>query len=131
MKKGHHLEFACLDCKKPVQFSLFEIDNEQNIVCCSSCEKKYFFADTVLKRQLKKFESLCRQIVESEEILGNTSVGIDVGEHKVLVPYKILLTRFSSSLELQLGSQKVNILFRLEPLTDLQIKGGDGVYESA
>ncbi|MFQ5729416.1 MAG: hypothetical protein ACE5GN_03550 [Waddliaceae bacterium] len=75
--------------------------------------------DENLRRQLRKFEALCQQILDSEEILGNTSVGIDIGEHHVKVPYKLLLTRLNSSLELMIGDQPVSIVFRLEPALDL------------
>jgi hypothetical protein len=66
-------------------------------------------------RQLRKFEALCSQIQESQEILGNASVGIDVGEHHVKVPYKLLLTRLNSTLELDMGEARVSIAFRIEP----------------
>lgn len=120
MQKGHHLEFECLGCQTPVVFSIFELDKSEAPVVCSSCNKKYLLQDETLKRQLKKFEALCKQIVDSEEILGSTSIGIDVGEHQVKIPYKLLLTRLNSSLDLTIGDQKVSILFRLEPRLDLK-----------
>jgi hypothetical protein len=118
MQKGHTLQFTCLSCGMPVTFSIFELDR-QTAICCHSCEKKYAFTDSVLVRQLKKFEALCRQIQESEEILGIASVGVDVGEHHVKVPYKLLLTRLSSSLDLNMGGQEVSIFFRIEPAKDI------------
>jgi hypothetical protein len=120
MQKGHTLQFKCLSCQSPVTFSIFDLDNE-NPICCHSCEKKYVFNDTVLVRQLKKFEALCRQIQDSEEILGSASVGVDVGEHHVKVPYKLLLTRLSSSLDLNMAGQKVSIFFRIEPARDTPV----------
>lgn len=117
MQKGHTLQFKCLSCATPVTFSVFDLDNQPTI-CCHSCEKKFAFSDPVLVRQLKKFEALCRQIQDSEEILGTASVGVDVGEHHVKVPYKLLLTRLSSSLDLNIAGQKVPIFFRIEPIKD-------------
>lgn len=117
-KKGKSLQFNCLQCKEPVDFSLFEIE-QQPIFCCSSCQKKYAFSDQFLKEQLRKFEGLCRQLIESEEILGSTSVGVDVGEHHIKIPYKILLTRLNPSLDLKIGDQTLSIRFRLEPCKDL------------
>ncbi|NGX43832.1 MAG: hypothetical protein K940chlam7_02137 [Chlamydiae bacterium] len=119
MQKGHKLQFDCLSCKEPVRFSIFELDNSEEPVICSKCSKQYILKDETLRRQLTKFEALCRQILESEEILGNTSVGIDIGEHHVKVPYKLLLTRLNSSLELTIGDQPVSIVFRLEPSLDI------------
>lgn len=121
MQKGHSLQFKCLSCHCPVIFSIFSLDSEMDIPC-HTCEKKYRFNDPILIRQLKKFEALCRQIHDSEEILGSASVGVDVGEHHVKVPYKLLLTRLSSSLELDMAGQKVSIFFRIEPSRDIPAK---------
>lgn len=112
------LQFNCLHCQEPVEFSLFEIEKEPTF-SCTSCHKKYAFSDQFLKQQLRKFEGLCRQLLESEEILGSTYVGVDVGEHHVKIPYKILLTRLNPSLDLKMGDQTITIRFRLEPCKDL------------
>lgn len=119
MQKGHMLQFNCKSCKQPVRFSIFDLDARDSPISCPECSKKYAFTDETLKRQLKKFEALCRQILESEEILGNTAVGIAVGEHQVKIPYKLLLTRLNSSLELLLGDEPVSVIFRMEPAKDL------------
>lgn len=121
MQKGHTLQFNCLSCKTPVTFSIFELDTSAPF-CCPGCEKKYAFTDPALVRQLKKFEALCRQIQDSEEILGNSNVGVDVGEHHIKVPYKLLLTRLSSSLDLNIAGHKVSIFFRIEPIKDAPSK---------
>lgn len=118
MQKGHTLQFKCLSCQSPVNFSIFTLDDDPN-VHCSTCEKKYVFNDPTLIRQLKKFEALCLQIHDSEEILGAASVGVDVGEHHVKVPFKLLLTRLSSHLDLNMAGQKVSIFFRIEPVRDI------------
>jgi NAD-dependent SIR2 family protein deacetylase len=119
MKKGHHLHFQCVHCQHPVQFSLFEIEGKDEPLSCEKCHKRYALNDETLQRQLGKFEALCRQIVESEEILSNTSVGIDVEGHQVAIPYKLLLTRLTSQLKLLIGGQQIAISFRMEPLKDL------------
>lgn len=120
MQKGHLLQFDCQECSKPIDFSIFDLENDPCIEC-ASCQKKYVFNDENLIRQLKKFALLCKQIADSEEILGNTTVGIDVEGKQVKVPYKLLLTRFTSSLDLIMGNRNVSIRFRIEPL-DLQKK---------
>lgn len=117
MQKGHTLQFKCINCDFSIAFSVFDLEDQANI-CCHGCEKKYAFTDQVLIRQIKKFEALCRQIQDSEEILGSASVGVDVGEYHVKVPYKLLLTRLSSSLDLNMGEHKVSIFFRIEPARD-------------
>ena len=120
MQKSHTLHFNCLSCKQTIVFSVFDL-NDQSHISCDSCSKTYAFTDPILIRQMKKFEALCRQIQDSEEILGNANVGVDVGDHHVKVPYKLLLTRLSSSLDLDFSGQKVSIFFRIEPAKDIKI----------
>ncbi len=117
MQKGHQLEFTC-GCKQTVAFSIFDIEKGNHLVACTQCPKRYSFDDETLLRQLKKFEQLCMQIKDSEEILGSTSVGIDIGNHKVQIPFKLLLTRLGSTLDLLIGDQPLSIHFRIEPATD-------------
>lgn len=115
MHKGHELAFDCIQCLQPVRFSLFQLKE----LSCPSCGKKFAFNDEKLKSQLSKFEKLCEQLVESEEILADTAVGIDVGDRHIKIPYRLLLTRFSSSLELKIGNQDQTVEFRFEPLRDM------------
>jgi hypothetical protein len=94
------------------------LDSQSVQLVCQHCQKKYSFGEDIL-RQIKKFESLCHEIQNAEEILGNTSVAIDVGSHHVKVPFRLLLTRLGSVLDLVIGSNKMEIFFRTEPLRDL------------
>lgn len=114
MQKGHTLYFKCLSCETPVRFSIFELEAHRPLTC-PHCQKQYVFSDATLIRQIKKFEALCHQIHDSEEILGHANVGVDVGEHHVKVPYKLLLTRLSSCLDLDFGGHPLSITFRIEP----------------
>ena len=122
MQKGHQLEFECVKCQLPVTFSV--ATTEIKPLECEHCKKKYVFDDPTLVRQLKKFQDLCRQIHESEEILGMTHVGIDVNGQSIKVPYRILLTRLNSALDLMLGDQPLSIRFRIEPSKDLGASHG-------
>lgn len=117
MQKGHFLQFCCQSCQSPIQFSIFEIEKNQQIPC-ENCGLQYDFSDEILRRQLRKFENLCRQIQLSEEILSNTSVGIYIGDREVKVPYKLLLTRLNSTLDLMVGDRSLTITFRIEPSID-------------
>lgn len=120
MQKGHVLEFACQECQEPVEFSIFQFNQGATLLSCQHCGKKYSFADEVLMRQIKKFGNLCKQIHDSEEILGSSSIGINVGDRKVEIPFKLLLTRLSSKLDLQMGEKMVSIVFRMEPARDIE-----------
>lgn len=122
MQKGHNLQFDCQGCKKPICFSVFELEQAAKPIQCPHCEKTYAFSDPTLIRQIKKFEALCRQICDSEEILSSTAVGIDVGDRHVKVPFKILLSRLSSCLDLMIGKQPMSIKFRIEPAKDMPVK---------
>lgn len=118
MQKGSRLQFCCQSCNKQVKFNVFDLEKNKHIAC-EHCEKQYLFSDENLIRQIKKFEALCLQIKDSEEILSQTAVGIDIGERQIKVPYKLLLTRLSSVLDLKIGDTPLSIIFRLEPIKDL------------
>lgn len=118
MQSGHKLSFSCLLCEKAIHFSILNTQQGLNLAC-PHCSKIYALNNEKLLQQLKKFEGLCRQIHESEEILGNTAVAIDVGPHHVKVPYRLLLTRLNSTLELIMENRRVEIAFRIEPLKDV------------
>lgn len=119
MQKGHRLQIACKGCKKPIEFSVFELEKGDHKIECAFCQKIYVFEDETLLRQIKLFDTLCRTIRDSEEILSQTAVGIDVGDRHVKIPYKILLSRLSSNLDLKVGDEHVSIIFRIEPSKDV------------
>ena len=120
MQKGHLLQFCCQTCRAPVTFSVFELE-KQKIVNCTECDLSYDFTDEILFRQIEKFEKLCRQIQHSEEILSNTSVGIFLGDREIKIPFKLLLTRLNSTLDLKVGERSLTITFRIEPTSDSPI----------
>lgn len=120
MQKGHFLQFNCQCCQHPIQFSVFKIEKEESVKC-PDCGLQYDFSDDILLRQLRKFENLCRQIQLSEEILSNTSVGIYIGDREVKIPYKLLLTRLNSTLDLLVGDHPLTITFRIEPTIDAPV----------
>ncbi len=118
---GSQLQFDCLRCSSPVYFSIFECAQFDGVVRCERCQKKYLFEDKSILQDLRQFEALCRQVYASKNILAKTNVAIDVGSHHVKVPYKILLTRFTSVLDLEIGNQKLEISFRSEPLKEIPL----------
>ncbi len=120
MQKGHNLQFSCKGCENPVRFSIFGLSKAQLSLHCTNCDKQYVIDDETLLRQLKKFEALCAQVHESQEILGNANIGIDVGDHHVKVPFKLLLTRLNSSLDLTIGDEPLSIMFRFDSMQDLK-----------
>ncbi|MCC5832478.1 MAG: hypothetical protein JJU12_05475 [Chlamydiales bacterium] len=119
MQKGHKLQIHCQECDAAILFSVLDRENFTKVILCPKCGQKYAFDDETFLRHLHQFESLCRQIHASEEILGGTSIAIDVGSHHVKVPFNILLTRLSSVIDLEVGGKKFSVAFRVEPLKDV------------
>lgn len=119
---GHKLQIHCQACEGPILFSVLDQADFKRTIPCPHCGKKYAFDDENLLRHLQQFEALCRQIHASEEILGGTSIAIDVGSHHVKVPFNILLTRLSSVIDLNIGEKKFSVSFRVEPLKDVPRK---------
>lgn len=114
MQKGPVLQFECTRCKGDVCFSV--VGSQAVDIRCSSCNTPYTFSEKITE-QLTLFEGLCLQIQASKEILGMANIGIDVGEHQVKIPYKLLLSRFNSSLDLTVGGKTLCINFRMEPVS--------------
>lgn len=115
-QKRGTFQLNCLHCKHPVTFEVLDLQKEPELVVeCSCCNKKYVIGDEALKRQLAQFARLCKEIRASEEILGSTSIAVDVGPHSVKIPFKILLTRLKSTLDLKVGSERITVVFRTEP----------------
>lgn len=107
----------CIKCKNPVAFSLVDLESKEDLITtCSDCGKKYAIDNEFLRKQLLQFAKLCREIQASEEILGNAQIAVDVGPHSIKIPFKILLTRLKSILDLQIGDSKVTVTFRTEPV---------------
>lgn len=117
-------QLDCIHCRAPVIFSLGDLAGRETLIACSGCGQKYGLGDERLKAQLKQFAALVRQIHRAEGILGDSCVAIDVGPHNVKVPLKLLLTRFKSILDLQVGDQRMTISFRVNPETFHTIEGG-------
>jgi hypothetical protein len=114
MTKENSPQFECHSCKNPIKVNLSNF--EETLSC--RCGQEYQFKDPSLKRQLMKFAALCEAIKDAEEILSDTQVGIDIGEHHVEIPYKLLLTRLNTTLDLNVGGKPIRFTFRIEPLTE-------------
>ncbi|MBI1882977.1 MAG: hypothetical protein HYS08_02090 [Chlamydiae bacterium] len=116
MEKAGDIEFKCVqeECDGLVQFSILNV-NQHISVQCPSCHKDYTF-NKDFSDKIKKFVDLILAVRASEDILGNTYVAIDVDNHSVRVPYRLLLTRLNTLLTLQIGTQEIIFKFRVEPL---------------
>lgn len=115
MQKVPELQFQCQECPSKVHFSLAD---SRTGFSCPQCKKRYVFDDMTLIKQLNLFVSLCEAIKNAEEILAETHIGIDIGEHHVEIPYKLLLTRLNTTLDLIVGNRPLKVAFRVEPLKE-------------
>ena len=122
MSEDGNIEFECVkdDCTEVVGFSLREVEKGSKIVC-SACKKEYHL-DRSLVDKLKSFEQLVQAVKSSRDILGNTSVGVTVDKRTVKIPYRLLLTRMTTMLDLKIGDQSLTFRFRVEPLKEEEIK---------
>lgn len=114
MNDAFHI--SCINCKTPVPFPLRLLDKLPSIAKCPGCGKPFGIEPGSLARQIKLFIALCQQLKASEEILSNAAVGVQVGKEEVKIPFKLLLTRFRSTLDIDVDGQKFTISYRTEPL---------------
>jgi hypothetical protein len=112
---GPRLEFACVECEEPVTFSAF---GPIYGASCPVCERRYSFESESLQVHLRKFEALCRQLRDSEEILSQAAVAVDVNGHEVKIPFRLLLTRLNSILTLEIEGKRTEIRFRVDATRD-------------
>jgi hypothetical protein len=116
---GNNLEFRCIKdgCGELVKFSVFDISKNHKIRC-TACEKEYAFGQELVSK-LDKFEKLCRAVNEAEDILSDTNVAINVYSHEVQIPFRLLLSRLNTQLNLNVGGKDIQIRFRVSPLKDM------------
>jgi hypothetical protein len=116
---GNNLEFRCIKegCGELVKFSVFDT-SKNNSIRCGKCGKEYTFGDDLMGK-LEKFEKLCRAVNEADDILSDTNVGINVYSHEVRIPFRLLLTRLNTQLNLNVGGKDIQIRFRVSPSKDM------------
>ncbi len=122
MSDNGNIEFECVKdgCKQTIGFSLRPGQKDQEI-SCAACGNAYHL-DQDLLQKIKTFESLVKAVKDSRDILGHTSVGVTVDGKTVKIPYRLLLTRMTTMLDLKIGDQALTLRFRVEPLTQNEIK---------
>jgi hypothetical protein len=116
MTKEAVLEIGCTSCNTPVKFSLRSLSKPPVICRCEACGKQFGIESGLIARQIKLFVDLCQQLKASEEILSQANVAVSIGSYEVKLPFKLLLTRLRSTLDLDIGGKKVVVSYRTEPL---------------
>jgi len=110
------VDFECIEsgCEGDVKFKLIEAMDNSFQALCPTCHKSYQF-DKDLRDKLIRLCEMIIAIRKAEDILGNCNVSINVPGKTVKVPYALLLTRLNTMVTLQLGGNKVDFHFRVEP----------------
>ena len=111
----HLFSLACTECSTDIDIPLKSLSTLPLIVQCSQCKKQYGFHDSTIVQQMTQFISLCKELKASEDILSHTSIAVQVGSQEVKIPFKILLTRLRSTLDLMVGGKKMVLSYRTEP----------------
>lgn len=118
VKEQYLIDFNCVndDCKNLIAFPAFNIEKDYSIKC-ESCGKEYIFNQEFADK-IKTFSNLILSVREAKDILGNTNVAIDIEEHSVKIPYRLLLTRLNTIITINIGDKNIDFTFRVEPLRD-------------
>lgn len=111
-----HIDFNCLNenCDNIVSFNMAEAINPDFQLVCPVCHRAFVLNDS-LRRKFVKMQELIASLRDSEEILDNSSVAVDVPGGEVKVPYALLLTRLNSRISLEVDGRFIDFTLRVEP----------------
>ncbi|MBQ4314348.1 MAG: hypothetical protein IJC21_02800 [Lentisphaeria bacterium] len=114
-KKGV-IEFKCSndDCGGYVRFTLADASNQEFQAVCPECHRPYIL-DEALRNKLERMLKLIAVIRESEDLLGDSVISVNVAGGSVQIPYAMMLTRLNTVITLDLGDRKTDFHLRVEP----------------
>lgn len=115
-QNGFSIEIHCTHCGTLVSIPYRPTAKLPWIARCSGCGKQFGIESSTIARQIKLFVGLCQQLKASEEILANAAIAVTVGSTEVKVPFRLLLTRLKSTLDLEIDGKKMTVSSRTEPL---------------
>ena len=116
MSNEFSMHLKCAQCADEVDIPFEPTARLPWVSCCPKCGKQFGIESESIARQILLFSDLCKQIKAAEEILSNASIAVAVGNKEVKVPFKLLLTRLKSTLDLEIDGQKLCVSKRAEPL---------------
>lgn len=113
---GVQLDFCCLseNCSGVIKFGLADIIEPDFQAVCPQCHRAYEF-DEELRGKLKRMLDLIVAIRNSEDILGDSVVAVNVAGGEVRIPYALLLTRLNTLITLDFGGKKTDFHLWVEP----------------
>ncbi|MDD3886944.1 MAG: hypothetical protein PHI35_08725 [Victivallaceae bacterium] len=110
------IDFPCLEdgCDGIVKFNLSDVSSRNFQAVCPKCHKTYQL-DGALRDKLGRMLELILAIRNSEDILGDSNVSVNVAGGEVKIPYALLLTRLNTLITLSVGDRKVDFHLWIEP----------------
>ena len=110
------IDFRCLveGCTGVVEFNLKEIADKDFQAVCPVCRRAYAL-DAALRDKLERMMKLIEALRNSEDILGDSVVSVNVAGGEVRVPYALLLTRLNTLITLNLGDTPTDFHLWVEP----------------
>ena len=110
------IEFKCSnsDCGSFVSFTLADVSEKGFQAVCPECHRPYELDDD-LRSKLSRMLNLVSVIRESEDLLGDAVISVNVAGGSVQIPYAMMLTRLNTVITLDLGDSKTDFHLRVEP----------------
>lgn len=115
MSEKQKIEFSCPaeGCGETVGFTLGLLGREIPEVLCPSCGKTFLLSPEAVEK-LGLLRDLVAALKKARPILGDGGVGVEIGGHKVVVPYFLLLTRMTPELALKIEDDQLTFRFVVE-----------------
>ena len=110
------LDFCCKqeNCGGVIKFNLADVVDPDFQAVCPECHSAYAL-DDALRDKLKRMLELILAIRNSEDILGDSVVSVNVAGGEVRIPYALLLTRLNTMISLDIGGSKTDFHLWVEP----------------
>ena len=97
-----------------VKFNLADIASRDFQAVCPKCHRAYALDDT-LRDKLGRMLELINAIRNSEDILGDSIVSVNVAGGEVRIPYALLLTRLNTLITLEVEGRRTDFHLWIEP----------------
>jgi len=110
------IDFKCFEegCEGVVKFNLNEVASRDFQAVCPVCHHPYVL-DAALQDKLNRMLKLIEALRNSEDILGDSIVSVNVAGGEVKIPYALLLTRLNTMISLEVGNRKTDFHLWVEP----------------
>lgn len=110
------LDFCCQSqgCSGIVKFDLADVTDPDFQAVCPECHRAYALDDT-MRGKLQRMLDLVIAIRNSEDILGDSVVSVNVAGGEVRIPYALLLSRLNTIITLEINGNKTDFHLWVEP----------------